>query len=73
LAQLNSSEEYYSVLIFTSVFDTTKIHISNNNLIYDKTLTSDKNFGIAEKIRVDNRYNTKIVEGKYVFIIKKNI
>lgn len=72
LSQMKANSENYSVLIFTQVFDDSRIVIyRNGKILYNNVITSNRSLGLAESIKVDNIYNIKIVEGKYDFILKK--
>lgn len=69
---MKANSENYSVLIFTQVFDDSRIVIyRNGKILYNNVITSNRSLGLAESIKVDNIFNIKIVEGKYDFILKK--
>lgn len=63
LKDLNAAGANYSVLIFTKNFKGEKVVASNaNKTLHSGYLISDLKSGIADKIRIDNTLNTKILD-----------
>lgn len=61
LKQYEAEEEKYSILVFTNFFNGERIIIENDkNILYQNSMETIKNFGLAKMIRVDNNHDVKI-------------
>ncbi len=70
---LNAEEAYYSVVIFTTVFEGEKITLLNNQEVLYNDFIKDIGNGFSKAIRIDNRFDVIIEdeEKEYTFTLKK--
>jgi len=76
LESMDAVDKIYSVLTFTEEFDETIILIINaNDTIYEGKLNTIKSLGYTKSIKIDNRFETKIIDVnlKKTSIIKSKI
>lgn len=63
LKQYNAEEEKYSLLIFTNFYHGEKIIVeSENKILYQDSMKTIENFGLAKIIRINNNNNVKIID-----------
>lgn len=73
LKSYDAKDKEYSLLTFTEGFENHSIIVINkNDTIHKGSLLSDKSMGWAKTYRIDNRFNTSIIEldNGYSFVIK---
>src|SRR5690606_34998087 len=76
LKSYNASDNKYSLLTFTSGFKDHSVIITNKkDTIYNGNLISDESMGLSKSFRIDNRFDTKIIEidSDYSFVIKSKL
>ncbi|KIC02127.1 hypothetical protein OA88_10380 [Flavobacterium sp. JRM] len=65
LKKYNAEEEQYSLLLFTDFYYGEHMTVENNfKVLYNDSIRTIKNFGLAKIIRINNRSKTKIVDEK---------
>lgn len=73
LKSYDAKDKEYSLLTFAKGFENHSIIVINkNDTIYKGNLFSDKSMGWAKTFKIDNRFDTKIIEvdSDYLFVIK---
>ncbi|WP_163409892.1 hypothetical protein [Flavobacterium ajazii] len=61
LKQYDAKAEKYSLLIFTNFYHGEKIIVENDkHILYQDSMKTMENFGLAKMIRVDNNHDVKI-------------
>lgn len=63
LKQYDAEDDKYSLLIFTNFYNGEKMIVKNQNeILYQNSMKTIENFGIAKMIRINNNHNVKIID-----------
>ncbi|MFV0573280.1 MAG: hypothetical protein ACK5M1_12760 [Xanthomarina gelatinilytica] len=62
LEKYDAKNEHYSLLIFTSGFSDDDLKITNDSILFNGLLKSDKSMGLSKIIRINNSHNVNIID-----------